>query len=166
MHKLLCFINVKWVSLSYTTFTLATRVGLVWYSTINAPFTLQNCNRAAHAQHIVAKRTRVVCNHCALCTCASYKLPSRTIKNMPSRLDLSALNAIFELTSSSETRHPRVGGQCTRSQLLCHFLINITISVATIPSSCACTSALAQIWVRFHLCFKPFLTCCARELAS
>ena len=36
---------------------------------------------------------------------------------MPSRLDLSVLNAIFELTSSSETRHPHVGGQCTRSSV-------------------------------------------------
>ena len=125
-----CIYNCNvWVT--YTTFTLATHVGLVCTARINAPFALQNCNRAAHAHHIVSKRTCVICNHCALCTYASYKLPSRTIKNMPSRLDLSALNAIFELTSSSETRHLHVGGQCTRSQLLCHFLINITISVAT-----------------------------------
>ena len=92
---------------------------LAWSGTarVNTPFTLQNFNRAAHARHIVAKRTRVVCNHFALCTCASYKLPSRIIKNMPSRLDLSALNAFFELTSSSETRHPQVGGQCMRSSV-------------------------------------------------
>ena len=92
---------------------------LAWSGTarINTLFTLQNCNRAAHAQHIVAKCTRVVCNHCALCTCASYKLSSRTIKNMPSRLDLSALNTFFELTSSSEIRHPHVGGQCTCSSI-------------------------------------------------
>ena len=50
---------------------------------------------------------------------------SRTIQNMPSRLDLSALNAIFKLTSSSETRHPHVSGHCTHSQLLCHFLIKL-----------------------------------------